>query len=238
MHRSSYTRMSAFRDAYLGAFADQPLKILDVGSGSIGGDAGYRPLFQTAPWEYVGLDVAAGPNVDIVATNPYEWSAIADGAFDVVISGQAFEHIEWPWLTIREIARITRGNGLVAITAPSAGPVHRFPLDCWRYYPDGLPALASYGGFRLLERFWDNGYAYPENAMWGDAFVVLQRPARTHEAPGPISGPLENRRALSLNDDDALRQVPAWRVKARLIAASLRRAYEIYRAPLSKLTRH
>ena len=171
MHRSSYDKMSAFRDAYLGHLSATPLTILDVGSAAVSADhSGYRPLFSAAQWRYVGLDVQPGPNVDMVVSDPYRWSELQDASVDVVISGQAFEHIEWPWLTIREIARVLRPNGIAAITAPSAGPVHRFPRDCWRYYPDGLPALAAYARPRVVEHHWDDGYAYPENAFWGEAF--------------------------------------------------------------------
>ena len=28
--------------------------------------------------------------------------------------------------------------------APSRGPEHRYPNDCWRFYPDGYRALAKY----------------------------------------------------------------------------------------------
>src|SRR3954451_24361809 len=101
MHRSSFDKMEAFRDAYLGEYRAVPLQILDVGSAAVEGETqGYRPLFASAPWTYRGLDVAAGPNVDIVTADPYRWDALGDATVDVVISGQVFEHVEWPWLTI------------------------------------------------------------------------------------------------------------------------------------------
>ena len=160
MHRSSYQRMQAFRDAYLAEARNLRLKILDVGSASIDGVGTYRDLFATDNWEYFGLDTQPAPNVDIAVSDPYHWRELREASFDVVISGQAFEHIEWPWLTIMEIARVLRPAGFAAITAPSSGHVHRHPTDCWRYYPDGFPALSKFGGLTLLENDVDFSFVF------------------------------------------------------------------------------
>ena len=235
MHRSSYDKMQAFRDAYLGHLTDTPLTILDVGSATVSDDAGsYRPLFSAPPWRYIGADLQPGPNVDLALADPYHWSALPDASIDVVISGQAFEHIEWPWLTIREIARVLRGNGIAAITAPSAGPVHRFPKDCWRYYPDGMPALAAYAGLRVVEHHWDDGYAYPENAFWGEAFIVLQR---STDAPASAITQATDRQAIARRSAAMLEQANAWAVKARLLRQALWEMLVMLRTPLDRLKR-
>jgi hypothetical protein len=41
------------------------------------------------------------------------------GYADVVISGQAFEHIEFFWLSWRETVRVLRQGGLIFLIAPS-----------------------------------------------------------------------------------------------------------------------
>jgi hypothetical protein len=71
--------------------------------------------------------------------------------------------------------------GLAAITAPSSGHVHRYPTDCWRYYPDGFPALAKYAGLSLIENDVDFSYAFGESAVWGDAFTILQKPLQSDD---------------------------------------------------------
>ena len=76
-------------------------RVLDVGSYGVNGV--YRDLFKENNIEYVGLDIEAGPNVDIVVKDSYCWDCLPDESFDYIISGQAFEHIEYPWLTIKEI---------------------------------------------------------------------------------------------------------------------------------------
>jgi SAM-dependent methyltransferase len=238
MHRSSYDKMLAFRDAYLGHWVGTPLTILDVGSAAVSDDgASYRSLFSSPGWRYIGLDVQPGPNVDMVVDDPYRWSDLPDASIDVVISGQAFEHIEWPWLTIREIARVMRRNGIAAITAPSAGPVHRFPRDCWRFYPDGMPALAAYAGLRVVEHHWDDGFAYPENALWGEVFVVLQRPVEPGDDSASAIGEVADARAIARRAATMLGSANAWAVKANLLRHALSEIWVILRTPLHRLKR-
>lgn len=55
----------------------------------------YRTLFNNPKWNYVGCDLEEGSNVDIVLNDPYDWKNIESNSYDVVISGQAFEHIEY-----------------------------------------------------------------------------------------------------------------------------------------------
>ena len=90
MHESSAEAMRRFRKS-LGANG----KVLDVGSRDTNGS--YKKIFEG--WEYIGLDVVPGKNVDYVPDAPYCWEKIADETFDIVISGQALEHIEYPQKT-------------------------------------------------------------------------------------------------------------------------------------------
>lgn len=98
-----------------------------------------------------------GNNVDIVVEDPYKWDQIEDSSLDVVITGQAFEHIEFPWLTIKEVYRILKDRGIVCIIAPSGGYEHRYPIDCWRFFPDGMNALGKWASFDIVEIFTDWG---------------------------------------------------------------------------------
>src|SRR5687767_7792114 len=126
MHASSYLNMKRFVDSHLAGRAGEALRVADIGSQIINGS--YRPLFDQPGWQYVGIDMAEGAGVDLVLGDVYRWSEIADGSFDVVVSGQALEHIEFFWLTMLEIARITRPGGLVCLIAPSGGYEHRYPV--------------------------------------------------------------------------------------------------------------
>jgi len=147
-----------------------PFRVLDVGSYDVNGN--HRDQFDY-PVEYVGLDVIPGPNVDLVVKDPYVWTEITDGSFDVVISGSTFEHIEFPWLTIREIARVLRPGGLAFIIAPSCGPMHRYPVDCYRFFPDGLVALAKWGGLQVV------AVESIGKGEFNDTFAHLRKPHET-----------------------------------------------------------
>ena len=46
----------------------------------------------------------------------------------MVVSGQTFEHIEYIWVTIVEIARVLRTGGLACLIAPGSGPGAPPPL--------------------------------------------------------------------------------------------------------------
>jgi SAM-dependent methyltransferase len=176
MHASSYDRMAEFCHDYLAVRQDEPLTIVDLGSCDFNGS--YRPLFDRKPWRYLGVDLAAGKNVDIVLRNPYRWREIKAGSADVIVSGQTFEHTEFFWLTMREIARCLKPGGLVCIIAPSAGDEHRYPVDCWRIYSDGLRALARYARLETLEAWtqWEDRPQYDnESNKWHDSVLVARK---------------------------------------------------------------
>lgn len=116
--------------------------MLDVGSRDVNGS--YKELIRG---EYIGIDVQPGENVDIVLNNPYVFP-FKGNKFDLCLSGQAFEHIEFFWLTFSEMCRVGRH---VIVIAPSTQKYHAHPIDCWRFYKDSMPALAKWAGVKLLE---------------------------------------------------------------------------------------
>ena len=180
MHQSSFDKMCSFRDRYLAARKHEPLVILDLGSQDVNGS--YRPLFDEGSWKYLGADMSSGANVDIVLADPYCWSEVKPGSVDVLISGQAFEHIEYFWITMQEISRVLKQAGLCCLIAPSGGPEHRYPVDCWRFYPDGFAAAARFGGIEVVEVFtdWAPGDTYTdESALWKDTMLVGRKPRQT-----------------------------------------------------------
>jgi SAM-dependent methyltransferase len=142
MHDSSILRMQWFVENYASKICQDKVKILDVGSYDVNGS--YKPLFSDPKYVYTGMDMESGPNVDLVLTNPYDWSEIETDSYDIVISGQAFEHIEFFWKTMEEMTRVLRQEGLLCIIAPNGFKEHRYPVDCYRFFTDGMVALARY----------------------------------------------------------------------------------------------
>ena len=168
--------MEEFRQRYLDRRETEDLHIYDLGSQDVNGS--YRPLFSEQSWHYVGLDMAAGKNVDVVLQTPYAWKEIASQSADVVVSGQAFEHIQYFWITMLEVARVLKPGGICCILAPSSGPEHRYPLDCWRFYPDGMTSLAHFAQMEVLEvstEWEDKGYMDGSD-WWHDSMLVCRKP--------------------------------------------------------------
>ena len=177
MHPNSYQIMTTFKTDFLGGQAGRPMKILDVGSQDITGP-GYRPIFSEPSWSYQGLDIVAGPNVDIVVEEPYSWSRIPGESYDVVISGQVFEHVEYFWLTMLEMSRVLKSNGWCCLIVPSHGPEHRVPVDCYRFYVEGMVALAKFAGLqvRRAETQWATQAVPDSQYIWHDSLLVAQKP--------------------------------------------------------------
>lgn len=186
MHASSRLRMKWFADQYAARLAGPKIKVLDVGSCDVNGS--YKTLFDARRYEYTGLDMAAGPNVDIVLPNPYDWSGLATDSFDVVISGQTFEHIEFFWHVMGEMARVLKPEGLICLIAPNGFHEHRYPVDCYRFFTDGMVALARYTGLEPLHAH-TNCAPRKGGAAWysstkADAMLVAKKPYAG--APRPL----------------------------------------------------
>lgn len=172
-----------------------PLTVLDVGSRQVAGQtANHRSLFDPDLTKYVGVDVADGPNVDIVLEEPYRIPT-GDDSFDVVVCGQVFEHIPFFWATAMELTRVVKNDGFIILSAPSRGHVHSPPFDGWRFYEDGYRAIAEFCDLRFIEastdfppinpkskRFDYSGIASDRytDQYWGDTVGIFQKTALHH----------------------------------------------------------
>src|SRR5262245_17086060 len=85
--------------------------LLDVGSYDENGTI--KPLVNERGWRYTGVDIRQGPNVDLVV-QPYTYP-FEDGAFDVVASCMAAEHVEDLARWITELVRVLAPGGRLCI---------------------------------------------------------------------------------------------------------------------------
>jgi SAM-dependent methyltransferase len=172
MHKSSLEHVEQLVSQHLDR--NRALRIIDIGSFDVNGS--YKQFFDSPIWNYTGVDLTPGPNVDVVLESPYRLP-FASHSVDVIVSGQAFEHIEFFWLTWQEMTRILKPGGYIFLVAPSRGPEHRYPQDCWRFYPDSYRALAMFGGLQLISATTD-WEPHPEefSAPWGDTVGVFRQP--------------------------------------------------------------
>jgi len=122
-----------------------PKTVLDVGSFNVNGT--YRPFWDG--WDYLGVDIAAGPNVDQVVSADANWDL--GRQFGVVISGQCIEHCEDPFALVQTMAKHVTPGGLLWLIAPFMLHEHRHPIDCWRFLPDGMRVLMRRAGLRCLQ---------------------------------------------------------------------------------------
>lgn len=168
MHDTAYRIGGLVMDAYL---PTTKCRILDVGALNVNGT-----LRDHCPRnaEYVGLDFEAGDGVDVVVTGLDDWG-VPDGHFDLVMASSAFEHDQAFWLTFLQMCRKAKDGGHVYVNAPSNGTVHRYPMDCWRFYPDAglaLQAWARHEGsaVEMVESF----VAEREADGWNDFCAVFR----------------------------------------------------------------
>jgi SAM-dependent methyltransferase len=191
VHASAYEQMSWCIDTYLPK--GRRYHVVDFGSYSSRQRQAmtHRELLSGHDCRITGVDIRPGTNVDVVMPKPYR-VPLRSNSVDVVLSGQVFEHIPFFWASMLEIARVLRHGGLFLMTAPSRGHTHT-AVDCWRYYPDGVRAMAAFAGLEVREvftdfppmrrgrhRYWRIDMAH---RYWGDTVGVLEKTRRYPSVP-------------------------------------------------------
>jgi SAM-dependent methyltransferase len=142
MHPTAMLNAKHFFDCYSESVnrLTQRVKVIEIGSQDINGS-----LRSLCPqdFEYVGVDFVAGKGVDLILEDAYTLPFDSESA-DIVLSSSCFEHSELFWVLFLEILRILKPSGLFYLNAPSNGDFHRYPVDCWRFYPDSGRALITW----------------------------------------------------------------------------------------------
>jgi len=177
MHKTAEENAKRFFETYVSQ-NNENVSFLEIGS--------YLSSFNIrslAPIEsnYVGVDLGTGPGVDIVLTDPYKLP-FEDNTFDYVISSSCFEHSEFFWVLFLEIMRVLKPTGLFYLNAPSNGDFHRFPVDCWRFYPDSGEALSNWAkrnnyNSGVVEQYTSNN----ETDIWSDYVSIFIKDINTIE---------------------------------------------------------
>lgn len=90
-------------------------KVLEVGSLDINGSI--RQFFSSC--DYIGIDVAEGKGVDIVCEGQ-NFSGV-ENSYDVVISCECFEHNPYWDLTLKNMYKLCKPEGIVIITCATTG---------------------------------------------------------------------------------------------------------------------
>jgi hypothetical protein len=101
---------------------------------------------------YVGCDILAGTNVDVVA-DAHELAAVfGRGQFVAAMSFSVFEHLAMPWKVALELNHVLQPGGLVFTSTHQTWPLHEEPWDFWRFSQFSWQTLFNAAtGFELVE---------------------------------------------------------------------------------------
>ena len=135
MHVSVMQYAEKMRDKYL----SKPSRVIEIGSYDVNGSV--RPLFEPTAEEYVGVDIAKGPTVDVVVK---EDESLLDrfDEFDLVISTEMLEHAKDWRKAVSEIKNLS--SKYMLVTTRSEGFwYHPYPEDYWRYSLDDFKKIFS-----------------------------------------------------------------------------------------------
>lgn len=164
-----------FFEVYCNSWSKSKL-IVDIGAQDVNGSL--RSVSPTAA-RYVGVDFVEGKGVDVILDDPYRLPFETDSV-DAIVCSSCFEHSQFFWLVFLEILRVLKPSGLLYLNAPSNGFVHKYPVDCWRFYPDAGHAMVEWGrrnGYKpaLLESFVGGRSQgkVSEGGMWNDFVAVF-----------------------------------------------------------------
>ncbi len=131
-------------------------RVLDLGAGM----AKYKPILIKNATDYIACDVKKNENIDMICdvTN----LTFSPESFDTVISTQVFEHVDNPFIVVREIKKVLKIGGKVIITAPFMFPFHADPKDNFRFSREGLEEIFKSAGFEIVD-----------SGIYGGFFMVL-----------------------------------------------------------------
>lgn len=112
--------------------------------------------------EFLGTDLVAGADVDIVADVHRLSDSVGVESFDVIVSCSTFEHLKYPHVAAHEIMKALRRNGLLFIQTHQTFPLHAYPYDYFRFSREALAGVfGTQMGFEVLA----TNYEYPA-AIW------------------------------------------------------------------------
>lgn len=160
---------------------------LEIGARARSGNV--RRQLVPEPWRYVGLDILAGENVDVVGDAHNLSEVFPQGRFKGLMSLSVFEHLAMPWKAAVEMNRVMTLGGRAFIGTHQTFPVHDEPWDYWRFSQYSWPSLFNARtGFRVVDaavaeevfvvaKRWHPGAHHGEAAGWALSSVVVEKVA-------------------------------------------------------------
>jgi methyltransferase family protein len=177
--------------------AREARRVLEIGSRARSGTE-HRDVLPD-DCSYTGLDVRAGPNVDVVGDVHDLGAVLAGQQFDAVYSLSVFEHVLMPWKALLEINGVLAPGGLLFIATHQTYPLHDEPWDFWRFSDQAWRALLNPAtGFEIMATALGEPSAvvprYATSVSWniqaGPAYLVSSVLARKIGDPS-VSWPVD-----------------------------------------------
>lgn len=127
---------------------------LEVGSKDYGSTQDLRSVFASKG-EYIGVDMDAGPSVDIVLDMTDDFAIIDDALknlrFGTIFCLSVLEHCHKPFHMAENLTSLLESGGTLVVSAPFSWKIHAYPNDYWRFTPEGLKLLFS--GIQFADNF-------------------------------------------------------------------------------------
>lgn len=176
-------------DCFPEIFKNNSSRVIDLGSLDING--GPHQLLDV---DYIGSDIGAGPNVDLVC--PSQELGFKTGYFDASISSECFEHNPFWRESLGQMARLTRPGGIVIWSAAGIGRATHgtstskdngvsapFVATSSDYYRnlDARTALKA-----INHDGWYSHFVFLENLASNDTYFVGLRYGSTKEQQGAM----------------------------------------------------
>lgn len=114
--------------------------ILEIGSKDYGNTASFREQFSGN--EYVGLDIAEGPGVDLVLDLAEGTGQLPREHLAIGICCSVLEHVRKPWVMADNITSVIRPQGRLYISVPWVWRYHAYPDDYFRFSWRGIMELS------------------------------------------------------------------------------------------------
>lgn len=153
MHASVMTWLAEHDDLKIVRPEFRNADILEVGSYNENGSA--RSIFQDGAASYIGVDMRAGRDVDLVMNA--DSLMFESASFDLVICTEMLEHDQRPWKSIPEMWRVLRPGGSLLLTARGFDEYqgcygrHDCPGDFWRFNPNSFNVLIRDAGLQPVQ---------------------------------------------------------------------------------------
>jgi SAM-dependent methyltransferase len=145
---------------------DLPGPAYEIGAYQVEGQedlCNLRGCFAGKP--YKGLDMRAGPGVDIVAD--VQKLDLPDRSVGTFVAMSTFEHVPEFWKGFAEMERVLRGDGAALISCPFNFYIHNYPGDYWRFTPQAMELLLGRFGRKIVG--WEGQKKRPAH-VWALAF--------------------------------------------------------------------